>query len=68
MYEQPPAGSCVHIDVYADVGYMRQVDNGHVTQMVEYLNDTQEATGSSPVMTTESKRMVSGRFGTAVPR
>ena len=47
---------------------MWQVDNGHVTQMVEYLNDTQEATGSSPVMTTESKRMVSGRFGTAVPR
>lgn len=47
---------------------MRQVDNGHVTQMVEYLNDTQEATGSSPVMTTESKRMVSGRFGTAAPR
>ena len=36
--------------------------------MVEYLNDTQEATGSSPVMTTESKRMVSGRVGTAVPR
>lgn len=68
MYEQPPDGFCVHIEVYADVGYMRQVDNGHVTQMVEYLNDTQEATGSSPVMTTESKRMVSGRFGTAVPR
>lgn len=55
-------------EAYVDVGYMRQVDNGHVTQMVEYLNDTQEATGSSPVMTTESKRMVSSRFGTAVPR
>lgn len=55
-------------EAYVDVGYMRQVDNDHVTQMVEYLNDTQEATGSSPVMTTESKRMVSGRFGTAVPR
>lgn len=58
----------ISTEAYADVEYMRQVDNGHVTQMVEYLNDTQEATGSSPVMTTESKRMVSGRFGTAVPR
>ena len=58
----------ISTEAYADAGYMRQVDNGHVTQMVEYLNDTQEATGSSPVMTTESKRMVSGRFGTAVPR
>ena len=68
MYEQSPVRHCTNAEVYVDVGYMRQVDNGHVTQMVEYLNDTQEATGSSPVMTTESKRMVSGRFGTAVPR
>lgn len=42
------------------------MDNGHVTQLVEYLNDSQVAAGSSPAMTTEGKRMVSGRFGTAV--
>jgi hypothetical protein len=59
-------GFCINPKAYDDVGYMWRVDNGHVTQLVEYLNDSQVAAGSSPAMTTEGKRMVSGRFGTAV--
>lgn len=59
-------GFCINPKAYADVGYMWQVDNGRVTQLVEYLNDSQVAAGSSPATTTEGKRMVSGRFGTAV--
>ena len=59
-------GFCMSTKAYTDVGYMLQVDNGHVTQLVECLNDSQVAAGSSPAMTTEGKRMVSGRFGTAV--
>lgn len=42
------------------------MDNGRVTQLVEYLNDSQVAAGSSPATITEGKRMVSSRFGTAV--
>ena len=43
-----------------------RLNDAGVTQLVEYLNDSQVAAGSSPATITEGKQMVSGRFGTAV--